>query len=134
MDLEGFLERFEGSTLHGSDAAHEAAYLEALDEYERTSGRAADASWRALLYIGTADLALWAWMHPRLDYRADKADLRTDTRPVGNKYLWDLLDLARHLHDPTQYRAIYLAGMLQSLPERYYRVVMWALREYRGSL
>ncbi len=51
-------ERFEGSTLRGSDAAHDIAYAEALDEYERETGRAADASWRALLYIGTADVRL----------------------------------------------------------------------------
>jgi len=39
-------ERFEGSTLRGSDAAHDIAYAEALEEYERETGRAADASKR----------------------------------------------------------------------------------------
>jgi hypothetical protein len=126
-------DRFSWSTLRGSDAAHELAYTDALEEYERHTGYAADGPWRALLYIGTADVLLWDWLQPRLDYHADAIDLQPgDTPPFGNPYLVDLFNLARHLHGgPGKLWEIDLAGMIQRLPGRYYHVLLGALYEYR---
>ncbi len=136
------------TSLLGVDAAHEAAYVEALDTYERENGRMADPAWRALLYIGTGDPALWAWMRQKLDYRQDRADLRPllpgsdrdDTELpdlfrayLNSPHIMTLLELARHLHGgPDGVTQINLAGMIQGLRDHYYQVMMGALREYRG--
>ncbi len=137
-----------GGALLGVDAAHEAAYLGALDEYERERDQPADAAWRALLYIATGDPALWAWMRPSLDYRQDRVDLRpflpgshrddADLPDMfrhflGSPHITALLELARHLHGgPGGIGQINLAGMIQTLRDHYYEVAIGALREYRG--
>lgn len=131
-------------TAPGVDAAHGAAYVEALDDYARTPGQNAPAPWRALLYIGTSGPILWARLRPHLDYARGTADLHDPmTAPEldalgapltshGSNQAGQLLQVARHLFGDESERWIDLAGLLRTLPDRGYHVLLGALHEYRG--
>ena len=133
-------------TALGVDAAHGAAYVDALDDYAQAQGQDAPGPWRALLYIGTSDALLWAWLRPRLDYARGTADLRGYVdlpeleelgRPLvalrhGSEQTDALLRLARHLFGDESEPAVHLARLLQWLRDRNYHVLMGALHEYRG--
>ncbi len=131
-------------TALGVDAVHGAAYVEALDDYAQDCGRHAPEPWRALLYIGTSDAILWAWLRPRLDYARGTADLHgqvelpgVEDRGIslashGSTQVGQLLQVARHLFGDESEPTIHLTGLLQRLSDRSYHVLMGALHEYRG--
>lgn len=133
-------------TALGVDAAHGAAYIEALDDYAQARGQDAPAPWRALLYIGTSDAILWTWLRPRLDYARGTADLHGQVElpelaelgrgaPLashGSAQTGQLLQVARHLFGDESEPVVDLAGLLQGLRDRGYHVLMGALHEYRG--
>ncbi len=131
-------------TALGVDAAHGAAYIEALDEYAQACGQNASAPWRALLYIGTSDAILWAWLRPRLDYARGTANLHGQVELPGVKdrgiplashgstQAGKLLQVARHLFSHQSEPALDVTGLLQTLSDRGYHVLMGALHEYRG--
>ncbi len=107
--------------------AHVLAYHREIHAYERRRGQAADRSWRALLYIVTADPDLWARVAGRLDYARGRADLDgLDDVSRGERLL---LDVARALF--REEGAVDLAAVARRLDARYFAVAMEAVRLYR---
>ncbi len=125
-------------TALGVDAAHGAAYIEALDEYAQATGQNAPAPWRALLYIGTSDAILWTWLRPQLDYARETAYLHPQVDlvelgiPSGSEQTYLFLEAARHLFGDASAPTIHLTSLLQRLRDRVYHVLMGAVHEYRG--
>ncbi len=108
---------------------HVLAYRREIHAYERQRGQVADRSWRALLYIVTADPDLWARVAGRLDYVRGRADLDgLDDVSRGERLV---LDVARALF--REEGAVDLAAVARRLDERYFAVAMEAVRLYRES-
>ncbi len=113
----------------GVDRDHDTLFQAALMAYELVRGEAPDPQWRALLYLGTGDRELWAWIAPRLDLYNGCVHLDDGSEPAGEPQR--LLTLASHLFrgQPTQ---MDMAQLLQSLDTRNRAVVLGAMEEFCG--
>ncbi len=117
------------SGVRGVDYNHDTVYQAALMAYEMMRGEAPNSQWRALLYLGTGDQELWAWLTPRLDFHQGCVRLNDAMMSSGESQR--LLTLARHLFggNPAQ---VNLADTLQSLGDRNRAVVLGAMNEFCG--
>ncbi len=115
--------------VRGVDDDHDTAYRAALMAYEMVRGEAAAPQWRALLFLGTGDPELWAWLAPRLDFLQGHVRLDDATEPRGEPQR--LLTLARHLFHghPAQ---VNLVDVLHGLGDRNRALALGAMTEFCG--
>jgi hypothetical protein len=113
----------------GVDHDHDTLYQATLMAYEMVRGEAPDPQWRALLYLGTGDRELWAWLAPRLDLYNGYVHLDDGSEPAGEPQR--LLTMASHLF---RGKPAYMdmAHLFQSLNARSCAVVLGAMEEYCG--
>jgi len=85
-------------------------------------GAVADQRWRALLYIGTGNGDLWAWLAPRLDFAAGRIRMDGNAQVLSGESR-ELLVLAQHFF-AGQPAELNVAALLQRLDDRGRAVVL----------